>query len=246
MRRSANQVRATGERRAARTLGDSMPPLPPPAAKPPPTPEDPGRPARERASRLLAAASVPKLYAAADLADASGVPADVRDRYAAAAMQLAGLADKPGLVVLLGRRGPGKTHMACGLVRHFCRAGRSARYAEATDYFVAVKETFGPSPKLNQSQVEAQFLRPELLVVDEVDERGDTAWEDRMLTRLVNKRYAAGVATVLVSNQTKQAFVDRVGPSIADRILDGGGIIYCEWGSLRGRVARPEAGKGNA
>ncbi len=167
------------------------------------------------------------------------MPADSAVAFARAVGQLRAIEARPALVAMLGHRGPGKTWMACGLVRAFCLAGRQAKYLDAVDYFVAVKETFGRSAKLDQSQVEARLIRPDLIVIDEVDERGDTPWEDRMLTRLVNKRYAANRATVLISNQTEKLFAKRVGDSIADRIRDRGGFIACTWPSLRGRVLPP-------
>ena len=236
VRRSAERARSNPDRRAASPVAASLPALPPPAAGPARVEVDPDeRERRLRVGRLLADSGVPELYAAADLTDLSRVPEAVAARYAEAVRLLLRLEDAPAIVALLGSRGPGKTHMSCGLVRRFCLAGRPAKYMDAMDYFVAVKETFGRDAKLDQSQVEGRLLKPDLLVIDEVHERGDTPWEDRMLTRLVNKRYVANRATVLVSNQTPKAFKDRVGPSIADRLHDRGGrVVTCEWPSLRG------------
>ena len=63
----------------------------------------------------------------------------------------------------------------------------------------------------------------------------DTPAKDRMLTRLIDKRYAAELSTVLITNETAKQFVERVGPSVADRIRDDGQMVVCEWKSLRGR-----------
>ncbi len=158
------------------------------------------------------------------------------DGYTDAVVQLTGLMSKPGMVFLLGARGVGKTWMSCGLVNAFCDQGRYAKYMDAMDYFLELKATYERNSEKTQQQIEAGYIRPELLILDEVHERGDTQWEDRMLTRLVNKRYSAVLSTVLISNQKQDVFMDRVGESIADRVYDGGGLFVCDWGSMRGRI----------
>lgn len=192
---------------------------------------------KDVADRLLEAAAPPKRYAAASLAQLARVPADVHAAYADAAARVARLTERPAILGLVGDRGPGKTWIGWGLVLDFCRAARPAMHLKALDYFAELKRTYGASARRDESAVETDYLRPELLVIDELHERGDTPWEDRMLSRLVDKRYDAMLATLLISNQTVEAFKERVGPSIADRMKeDGGGIIVCDWPSVRGRI----------
>ncbi len=185
---------------------------------------------------LMEAANLPKKFSGIELGDVSRVPVDAAGDYDSACHRLLDVLHRPGIVALIGGRGPGKTTIGCGLIRECCRRLKSARYIDAVDYFIAVRETFGANAKATQSQVEAAHVRPFLLVIDELHERGDTPWEDRMLTRLINKRYAAELATVLISNQDKKAFAAHVGESVVDRIRDGGGLIICNWKSLRGRT----------
>lgn len=195
---------------------------------------------RDRAARiakLAEACGVPKRYRGGSLDDLSAIPAACRGPYAQAVARLRLLAGTPGVVAaLLGPRGPGKTHMACGLVQEFCRAGRSAVYLHVMDYFQALKATYADKARADESAVERRYLRFELLVLDEIHERGETAWEDRTLTRLISKRYDDRLTTVLVSNQTRDEFAVRIGETIASRITDGGGVIACDWASLRGRI----------
>jgi DNA replication protein DnaC len=194
------------------------------------------RRAEFQVEELRKAARVPKRYATANLDDLSKLPDDTKMRYSGAVRQLRQLLVKPATVALIGSRGPGKTHMACGLVHAFCGAGRGARYLNAMDYFIELKATYDSQAKRDEAQVERDYLRPSLLVIDELHERGDTQWEDRMLTRLVNQRYENEKATVLVCNLAAEEFEKRIGDSIADRINQGGGIIVCDWPSLRGRI----------
>jgi DNA replication protein DnaC len=197
---------------------------------------------RERATeRLIEHARIPVKYRDADLNALDRVPAKLGDKkvlepYRDAVGRLLRLYESTGIVALLGKRGAGKTWMACGLAHGFCRRGRSAVYLDALDYFIELKGTYGDSGRSSEASVEARYLRPQLLILDEMHERGETAWEDRMLTRLVNKRYAAELSTVLISNLEPKTFAARVGESIADRIRDGGGLVTCSWPSLRGHI----------
>ncbi len=164
------------------------------------------------------------------------LPADVAPGYSIALESLKHLLNEPAMLAMIGGRGAGKTWMACALVREFCKYGRSAMYLEAMDYFLELQETFDNGCKINSASVERKHIAPELIVLDAMEERADTAWNDRMLVRLINKRYAANKSTLMISNQDAATFKKHIGESIEDRIRDGGGIILCNWKSLRGRI----------
>ena len=135
-------------------------------------------------------------------------------------------------VALLGPRGPGKTQMGVAIIRTACARGMGARYARAMDVFMAVRATYS-HPEKTEREVVDYFCEPRLLVIDEMHERGNTAWERQMLTHIVDKRHADLLDTVLVGNQREDGFIEAVGSSVAERIRERGGIIDCDWGSFR-------------
>ena len=100
----------------------------------------------------------------------------------------------------------------------------------------AIKGTYDDRGKVSASQVEEKYCKPALLVLDAMEERRETEWEDRIITRLIGKRYDEELNTILISNQTIDEFKDRIGTTILDRIGDHGAIIECTWPSLRGRI----------
>jgi len=162
-----------------------------------------------------------------------------RCRYTKACLDMWGLLGEGGcwMVALVGPRGDGKSEMAAALVRAFCLRGRWAVFSEAGDYFLELdhaREMESRSALL----VEADYLKPDVLVLDAMEERATTEAKDRMLTRLIRKRHDALKRTLMVSNETPDQFKARVGETIADRIHDGGGVIECDWPSLRGRIQR--------
>ena len=138
------------------------------------------------------------------------------------------------IVSLIGPRGTGKTQMAVSLARAVCRAGRSARYATAMGIFLELQETFDGGKKSSRGVID-EYSKPSLLIIDEMHERGETSWEDRVLTHLIDRRYGNLRDTILISNQTKEQMLAAVGESVASRLSETGGIVTCDWASFRNR-----------
>lgn len=229
-------ARANELRERFTRLAESAPTLPPPSPFTGVSGEEQKRAERwERGKRAWLAASVPDHHRYADLQkfDAADVPEYAREKYRLSVDFVKSITGNAGIFVLLGPRGAGKTWMSVGLIRETCRLGKSALYAEAMDYFLAIQETYGG--RGSAAAVEQSYLKPSLLVLDAIEERADSEWNDRMLTRLINKRYAGCKTTLLISNESWPDFAARVGPTITDRIKDGGGSWACDWKSLRGR-----------
>ncbi len=137
------------------------------------------------------------------------------------------------LVSLLGDRWTGKTMMACRLARHHAARDPkfTARYVRAAEFFIAIKDSYRQDGPSESTQI-SSFASPEFLVIDELNERSDTRWEDMMLTLLIDKRYSDMKDTLVISNHTPDAFKESVGPSIYRRLVDTGGQIKCDWPSF--------------
>lgn len=134
-------------------------------------------------------------------------------------------------VALVGKRGTGKTQIGAEIIRESCLMGRESMYTDAIDIFVAVRETF--SGERSEKAAMTEYSRPQMLVIDEVQERGETAWEDRLLTSILNKRYGNLLDTLLISNLTAPEFAKSLGASAISRLVETGGIIECTWESFR-------------
>ena len=135
------------------------------------------------------------------------------------------------IIALLGGRGVGKTQMAVAACREQAQREKSFSYCTAMDVFLDIKDSFRKGG--SERDALKSFIKPSLLIIDEVQERGETPWEDRLLTYILDKRYAAEKDTLLISNQTKDAFLEGIGPSVASRITEAGGIAVFDWPSFR-------------
>jgi DNA replication protein DnaC len=107
------------------------------------------------------------------------------------------------------------------------------------EFFISIKSSFRRSSETSEDDVLESLASPKLLVIDEVQERSESAWEDRLLTFLVNQRYNAMKDTILIANLTKAEFAQSVGASIVSRLNETGGIIECAWPSFRQGKGKP-------
>jgi len=133
------------------------------------------------------------------------------------------------LMALVSSRGNGKTQIGVELIKR----SKHGYYCTATEFFLAVKEAEKADSKLSEGDVVKRFRKPQLLVIDEVAKRKESEWEFQLLFELINKRYGDMTDTLLISNQSPLVFRDVIGPSLASRMKETGGIVECNWESFR-------------
>lgn len=135
------------------------------------------------------------------------------------------------MIVLWGIRGTGKTQLATrAAIASF--PAELCLYRKASDIFREIRESYrvgGPS----EGAVFASFLKPVLLVIDEAQERGESAFEDRVLTHILDKRYDDLKHTIVISNLKKDELAKSLGSSVVSRIHEIGEAIECNWKSFR-------------
>ena len=140
------------------------------------------------------------------------------------------------LVGFLGSRGPGKTQLAVDLIQSGCDCLLKCRYAKAMDFFLDVRATYGDKDQ-SERQVIDQYVKYDLLVLDEIGVQAESPFEGRLLAHLIDKRYDAMKDTILISNLLPKEFKKTVGKSIHDRLAETGTIEEFNWASHRPATA---------
>jgi chromosomal replication initiation ATPase DnaA len=135
------------------------------------------------------------------------------------------------MVGMIGERGPGKTQMACELLRACLANKRSGLYCTATGFFMDIKE--GYAQDKSEKEIITNYSKPSLLVIDELGQRSESDWENRLLFELLNRRYGALKDTLVISNHKLQDLESSLSDSIVSRMRETGGIICCAWPSFR-------------
>lgn len=136
------------------------------------------------------------------------------------------------IAVLIGNRGAGKTQMAVCAIREMCRRAHPAQYVKALNFFLDIRETYQNKEK-SENEIINKYCAPKLLVIDAVENRSESAFENLLLNHLIDMRYDQVKDTILIGNQTESEFAASMGPSIVDRIHECGIKIICNWKSFR-------------
>jgi len=154
-------------------------------------------------------------------------------------------AEAGGIIVFLGNRGTGKSRMAfeisknanlpnsmvqCG-VNH--QEPRPAIYRTAMEIFMELRSTYSKTSDETEYDLFGWYRDASLLVIDELQERGETAFEDQKLTAIVDSRYRKGRATILIGNYSPADFAKSVSASILSRIQESGAVVDFKWNSYR-------------
>jgi DNA replication protein DnaC len=136
-------------------------------------------------------------------------------------------------LILLGKVGSGKSHLACGVLNAIIRKGLAGKYFSTLQAVRLIKESWGKEAEKTERQTLSSFLAPHLLVLDEVGIQHGTDSEYLILSEIVGERYNRLKPTVLISNLTMTEFTDLLGERVVDRFKEGGRVLVFDWGSLR-------------
>lgn len=172
----------------------------------------------------IAAANIPKRQA--------GTVAERRPGWAETFDKLVKRSGSGFLMALRGIRGNGKTQLAVELIRHNAGQRRSSRFCTAMEFFMEIKAGYRKDERSEKSILD-EFCKPFLLVIDEIGQRSESEWENRLIYEMINRRYNDMKDTLLISNQEEAQMVTALGPSIVSRMNETGGVIPCEWESFR-------------
>jgi len=133
-----------------------------------------------------------------------------------------------GIILLCGQRGNGKTRLAA----EFAIRNGSSRYRTAMRFFLEIRATFS-NRDVSEMDIIDDLAKTDLLVIDEMQERSESDWENRLLTHLIDARYAEGKPTILIANLSKHQLAASLNTSVIDRIRGNGVTVEFNWDSYR-------------
>lgn len=198
--------------------------------------------AKNRMERKLGSALIPKRFAGRTLdgyeAESPGQKEALRicRKYAAVFPEIY----KAGrCLLLLGKPGTGKTHLAVGIANEIMRTSAStAVYRTVGSLLQAIRGSYDKSGAQNEAQILASMIEPSLLILDEigVSKEKPSDFELTTLFAVINGRYEQQRPTVIISNLDAEHLPMAMGDRCVDRLREGGGIaVKFDWESQRGK-----------
>lgn len=137
-------------------------------------------------------------------------------------------------MMLCGKTGTGKTHLACSIANHILQQGNTALFMGVLEAVRSVKQTFNQNSEITEQEAIDWFLNPDLLILDEVGVQFGTDTEKLILFEIINKRYEEMKPSILLSNLTPKELNAFVGDRVMDRMKENSGkIINFDWSSHR-------------
>ena len=140
-----------------------------------------------------------------------------------------------GIALFFGKRGTGKTRMGREIARNATLPPRAEPplYKTAMELFIDLKASYAQKSTITEKEVMDAAKDCALLVIDELQERGESDFENQKLTHIVDARYSRELPTILIANYTREEFAASVSPSILDRIRENGVGVFFDWPSFR-------------
>ena len=145
--------------------------------------------------------------------------------------------DEGPSLILCGRPGTGKTHLACAIADHLIHNGKFAVFSRVFDAVRTIKSTWSKNSEMTEAEAIRSFISPDLLILDEVGVQFGSESEMLFLFEIINGRYEAVKPTVIISNLPIGELKNFIGERVMDRLREGGGkYIAFDWDSFRGQA----------
>lgn len=169
----------------------------------------------------------------------------VGEEWLAALAKVKAVVEAGGIATLYGNRGSGKTRMAlhvagiarlpkCELPKDGSRTKyRDCLYVTAMELFLDLRSANHPKSEETPKQAMDRFEGAALLVIDEIQVRGETRFEDDTLTHVIDRRYRHGRPTIIIGNVNKEHLAKQLSASVQDRIRENGCGVNFNWASHR-------------
>lgn len=154
--------------------------------------------------------------------------------------------DRKENVLLVGRTGVGKSHIAQALGLRACRAGHHTLYISAHDMLAQLRAA---RADVSLERKMLRFTTPDLLIIDDLGLRPLTHDEPVDLYEIIRRRYEHG-STIITSNRDVEEWHPLFGDALLasaamDRLLHNAHVVVMDGDTYRNPPPAKRARRGN-
>lgn len=130
------------------------------------------------------------------------------------------VSDKGICLLITGKPGTGKTHLACACANEVLKMGRSALYISLIDYLSDVKSSW-KSDKTTEDSVIGRYAKVDLLILDEILTIPLKTGDIGLIFKLINNRYEEQRPTIGISKHKEPYLISKLGEDVVRRLKMG-------------------------
>ena len=119
------------------------------------------------------------------------------------------------VLILLGAKGLGKTHLGSAIIRN-C-GGRFISIEELIFKYESAQDFHA---KTNREELMDLYSSTKMLVIDEIGRSMQQEKENALLNYILRRRYENMLPTVLISNLSKAELLKKLGEAVSDRLKE--------------------------
>ena len=169
----------------------------------------------DRFKKLLAAARIPRRYAACTFDSFKAQPGTSQDHALLLAQSL--VAEYPAVergLLFMGPAGVGKTHLAVAIIKGLIEKGFAGIFSEFGALLKQIQDSYNPISNSSELKVLAPVYQTDVLVLDELGATVPTDWVRDTMYQIINKRYNDNKLTIFTTNYFDEASSEK------DKVLE--------------------------
>lgn len=191
---------------------------------------------RDKIARRFASSGIPDRFMSRTLSNYNATTPGQKRALEIAKLYAA--SKEPGKsLVLCGKPGTGKTHLACGIGQEMMETSWTVLFRTVLSAIRHIKDTYRKDSQRSEAQALSDFTRAGLLILDEVGVQTGSEHEKMLLFEIINERYQQNYSTIIISNLDREELGAYLGERIMDRFRESGAVVAFDWPSYRGTRA---------